>query len=122
MRISDWSSDVCSSDHRPDIRFDMYFQVSDVQLLNDHTILHARTDFEDWPEPERKRRLLRIWLNLLNSRELAPEFAERLNNGQRGGVDSRPNVGWNVGRARHAACISGACLDRISLRISLIAT
>lgn len=81
---------------RPDIRFDMDFQIGDIQLLNNHTILHARTDFEDWPEPERKRRLLRIWLNLPNSRELAPEFADRLNTGPRGGVAFRPNVGWNV--------------------------
>jgi hypothetical protein len=71
------------------IRFDMDFQVGDIQLLNNHTTLHARTDFEDYPEPERKRRLLRLWLNLPNGRPLTPEFAERLNTGPRGGVAVR---------------------------------
>src|SRR3546814_5722805 len=40
---------------RPDIRYDMDFQVGDIQLLNNHTILHARTDFEDWPDRKSTR-------------------------------------------------------------------
>ncbi len=74
------------------IRFDMDFKVGDIQLLNNHTTLHARTDFEDFDEPERKRRLLRLWLNLPNGRPLTPEFAERLNTGPRGGVRVRPSA------------------------------
>lgn len=34
----------------------------DIQLINNHYILHARTAFEDYPEPERKRHLIRLWL------------------------------------------------------------
>ncbi len=71
---------------REDIRFDMRFERGDIQILNNHTILHARNDFEDFPEPERKRNLLRLWLNLREGRKLPPEFAERLNTGPRGGV------------------------------------
>lgn len=71
---------------RNDIRFDMRFERGDIQILNNHTILHARNDFEDFPEPERKRNLLRLWLNLRQGRILPPEFAERLNTGPRGGV------------------------------------
>ncbi len=71
---------------RDDIRFDMLFERGDIQILNNHTILHARNDFEDFPEPERKRNLLRLWLNLRNGRNLPPHFAERLNTGPRGGV------------------------------------
>ena len=40
------------------------FQQGDIQLLNNHTVLHSRTAFEDWPEPDRRRNLLRLWLNL----------------------------------------------------------
>src|SRR3546814_15433164 len=76
---------------RPDIRFDMDFQIGDIQLLNNHTILHARTDFEDWPEPERKRRLLRIWHNLTTRREPAPDFADLLNTRPRHRPAFRPH-------------------------------
>ena len=78
---------------RPGIRFDMDFRPGDIQLLNNHTVLHSRTDFEDWPAPARKRRLLRLWLNLDHGRALAPEFADRLNTGPRGGVMVRATAG-----------------------------
>ncbi len=40
----------------------MDFRAGDIQLLNNRLILHARTDYVDHPEPERKRHLLRLWL------------------------------------------------------------
>lgn len=46
----------------PAIHLDMDFRAGDVQLLKNSVILHARTEFEDFPEPERKRYLLRLWL------------------------------------------------------------
>ncbi len=71
---------------RDDIRFDLAFQKGDIQILNNHMILHARAGFEDHPEPERRRNLLRLWVNLREGRRLAPEFADRLNTGPRGGI------------------------------------
>lgn len=41
----------------------MDFQPGDIQWLNNHTTLHSRTSFEDFAEPERRRWLLRLWLN-----------------------------------------------------------
>ena len=35
----------------------------DVQILNNRFVLHSRTEFLDYPEPERKRHYTRIWLN-----------------------------------------------------------
>ena len=35
-------------------------------------MLHARTDFEDYDEEDRKRHLLRLWLSVPNSRPLSP--------------------------------------------------
>jgi hypothetical protein len=67
----------------------MEFQPGDVQLVHNHTILHDRTAFEDWPEPERKRHLLRLWLAPPGARPLPPVFAERFGStapGDRGGV------------------------------------
>ena len=71
---------------RDDFRYDLAFSQGDIQILNNHTILHARGDFEDHKEVERKRNLLRLWTNLRDGRQLAPEFADRLNTGPRGGV------------------------------------
>lgn len=48
----------------PELYLDMQFEPGDVQLLSNHTILHARTAYEDPPEPERRRHLLRLWLSL----------------------------------------------------------
>ena len=67
----------------------MVFRQGDIQLLSNHSVLHSRAAFEDYPEPERKRDLLRLWLNVREGRPLVPEFAERLNTGPRGGVHVR---------------------------------
>jgi Taurine catabolism dioxygenase TauD, TfdA family len=73
----------------PELRLDMSFMPGDVQILHNHTILHARTAYEDWPEPEKKRHLLRLWLAPPGARKLPPVFAEvygRLTVGDRGGI------------------------------------
>ncbi len=41
---------------------DIEFQRGDIQFLNNFVMLHTRREFEDWPQPERKRHLLRLWL------------------------------------------------------------
>ena len=40
----------------------MDFQPGDIQFLKNASILHKRTAYEDWDDPARKRRLLRLWL------------------------------------------------------------
>jgi Taurine catabolism dioxygenase TauD, TfdA family len=73
----------------PALSMHMEFRPGDVQLVHNHTILHDRTAFEDWLEPERKRHLLRLWLAPANARPLPPVFAERygrISPGDRGGV------------------------------------
>lgn len=46
----------------PAIHLSMEFQPGDIQMLCNHWILHSRTTYVDWPEPERRRHLLRLWL------------------------------------------------------------
>ncbi|MFN0109351.1 MAG: TauD/TfdA family dioxygenase [Blastocatellia bacterium] len=73
----------------PAIHLNMEFRRGDVQLVHNHTLLHDRTAFEDWPEPERRRHLLRLWLAMPEARPLPPVFAERYGSitpGNRGGV------------------------------------
>ena len=48
--------------HSPDYRLDMRLERGDVQLLSNHTIVHARTEYHD--TPTRRRHLLRLWLSL----------------------------------------------------------
>jgi hypothetical protein len=48
----------------PALYLDMELRPGDVQLLSNHTILHARTAYEDAPGDARKRHLLRLWLTL----------------------------------------------------------
>ncbi len=54
-----------------DMYFDMDLEPGDVQLVSNHTVLHARTDYEDYPEPERKRHLARLWVSLPSRAPLA---------------------------------------------------
>jgi len=42
----------------PSLNLTMELQPGDMQFVHNHTILHDRTAFEDFPEPERKRHLL----------------------------------------------------------------
>jgi hypothetical protein len=51
----------------PALYLDMEFRPGDIQFLKNSVILHKRTAYEDWDEPERKRHLLRLWL-------AAPDF------------------------------------------------
>ena len=73
----------------PALQMHMEFRPGDIQLVHNHTMLHDRTAFEDWPEPSRKRHLLRLWLAPPNARPLPQVFAERygsVTQGERGGV------------------------------------
>lgn len=48
----------------PDFHLDMQFERGDMQFISNHTIVHARTGYEDDPDPALKRHLLRLWLSL----------------------------------------------------------
>jgi len=58
--------------------FDMEFRPGDIQILHNHVTLHSRTAFEDWPEIERKRHLMRLWLTDWEGRPLKPGFRENI--------------------------------------------
>ena len=53
----------------PSLYLDMDFQPGDIQWLKNAVILHKRTSYEDWDNPEQKRHLLRLWL-------AAPDFED----------------------------------------------
>ncbi len=73
----------------PKLNLMMELQPGDIQLVHNHTILHDRTAFEDYPEPDRKRHLLRLWLAPPGVRPLPEVYKERFGSitpGDRGGV------------------------------------
>ncbi len=60
-----------------ELMFNMTFERGDIQFLLNHVTVHGRTAFEDFPEPERKRHLFRLWLSLDGERPTPPELADR---------------------------------------------
>jgi hypothetical protein len=72
----------------PDIHLDMDFRPGDIQMVCNHSLFHSRTAFEDFPEPDRRRHLLRLWLAC----EDGPELPDWLLNSYEGRTKGgRPN-------------------------------
>jgi hypothetical protein len=73
----------------PALHLTMALDRGDMQFVHNHTLLHDRTAFEDYPEPARRRHLLRLWLAPPGARPLPEVFAQRYGSvtpGRRGGV------------------------------------
>lgn len=49
---------------RPDVHLDMELEIGDVQLVSNHTVVHARRGYVDAEDPSERRHLLRLWLSL----------------------------------------------------------
>lgn len=84
----------------PSLHFSMQLEPGDIQFVYNHNILHDRTGFEDWPEPEKRRHLLRLWLSIPGDRPLPEVFATRFGSvevGNRGGIlvpGTEPCIPW----------------------------
>lgn len=76
----------------PGVRLDMDFRPGDIQLLCNHSILHSRTAYEDWPEPERRRHLLRLWLACDDGPELPASITTSFQGRTAGGRPDGVNV------------------------------
>ncbi len=57
---------------------DIPFVPGDIQFLNNWVTLHARREYEDWPEESRRRHLLRLWLDDPSGRPLPRALREGL--------------------------------------------
>jgi alpha-ketoglutarate-dependent taurine dioxygenase len=71
------------------LNFSMRLRPGDMQFVYNHSLLHDRTAFVDWPEPDRRRHLLRLWLSVPGDRPLPASFSQRYGSvqpGDRGGV------------------------------------
>jgi len=77
--------------NRPELMLTMDFQEGDVQLINNHVMLHAREAYEDYPEPGRERHLLRMWIAVDDARRrpLAEALTSRYEWVRRGGIPAK---------------------------------
>ncbi|WP_353147431.1 TauD/TfdA family dioxygenase [Pollutimonas bauzanensis] len=61
---------------REDMIYSMMLEPGDMQFCNNYLVLHSRTDYEDHEEHSKKRHMLRLWVQVPEIRQLAPEFIE----------------------------------------------
>lgn len=75
--------------NNPELCFGMRLQPGDMQFVYNHSQLHDRTEFLDWPDPTQRRHLMRLWLSIVGDRPLPESFKERYGTievGNRGGI------------------------------------
>jgi hypothetical protein len=73
----------------PAMHFGMRLEPGDMLFVYTPSQLHDRTGFTDWPTPEKRRHLLRLWLALPGDRVLPECFTQRYGSievGNRGGI------------------------------------
>jgi alpha-ketoglutarate-dependent taurine dioxygenase len=58
----------------PENRLSFYLERGEMMVINNYTIMHARTSFTNFPQPERQRRLVRLWLDAPGFRDVPAEF------------------------------------------------
>lgn len=61
---------------RDDLVYSMMLEPGDMQFCNNYLVLHSRTEYKDHEITEKKRHMLRLWLQIPGIRKLAPEFIE----------------------------------------------
>ena len=107
--------------NRPALRAEFSLEPGQVYFINNRWILHNRTAFEDDPEPERRRHLVRLWLEAGNGPGPAPSRRDR---GRPGGAISHDGIkggdaGFGRGRRRvvtwikRTHCLRSEVLSRI---------
>ncbi|WP_416859550.1 TauD/TfdA family dioxygenase [Mesorhizobium sp. M8A.F.Ca.ET.057.01.1.1] len=73
----------------PQLNLSMRLRPGDMQFVYNHPLLHDRMGFRDWPEPDKRRHMLRLWLSIPGDRPLPDCFRQRYGSieiGDRGGI------------------------------------
>ncbi|MEO6269424.1 MAG: TauD/TfdA family dioxygenase, partial [Lautropia sp.] len=63
-----------ASSTAPENRLAFFLERGDMIVVNNYTVMHARTRFVNFPEPERRRQLVRLWLDDEGFRDVPPTF------------------------------------------------
>lgn len=76
----------------PEYHVEVNFERGEMQFLCNYTTLHSRSAYEDWPERERRRYLLRLWLDTGRIRDLPPSYRERFVDMERWQTNPKPPI------------------------------
>ena len=60
-----------------ELRFDIEFELGDMQFVHNHVVMHSRQAFEDHEDPEQRRHLLRLWMLNYDGRPLPDAYYDR---------------------------------------------
>lgn len=86
--------------YEPGMAIEMDFRPGDIQWLSNYAALHARTAFTDWPEPQRRRHLLRLWLSSRTDRPVVPDFGKngvvQVREAPRDGAAEHPDAHFDI--------------------------
>ena len=58
----------------PENRLSFYLERGEMMVINNYTVMHARSQFTNYPQSERQRRLIRLWLDAPGFRDVPKEF------------------------------------------------
>lgn len=72
----------------PEFRFEAMLEPGEAVIMNNYTVLHARSAFRDGPDRARRRLLLRLWMASRTPRPTRPEI-EIYGAGRVGGIAKR---------------------------------
>lgn len=61
----------------PALQLSMSLERGDMQFISNYTTLHSRTEYEDDPDPDKRRYLLRLWLDTGLYPDLPPSYQDR---------------------------------------------
>lgn len=57
----------------PEHRLAFFLERGEMLIINNYAVMHARTKFAEYPEPERRRHLVRLWLDAEGFRDVPRE-------------------------------------------------
>jgi len=72
-----------------DLYLSMQLEAGDMQWVYNHSQLHDREGFLDWPDTTKRRHLMRLWLSISGDRPLPEYYKQRYGSieiGNRGGI------------------------------------
>ncbi|MGE0384958.1 MAG: TauD/TfdA family dioxygenase [Gammaproteobacteria bacterium] len=87
------------------LQFEIKWEAGDIAFANNYAMFHSRSDYVDWDEPERKRLLLRYWLELPKhmQRPIVKELHFMHNKDWRPGIDAVPGRSAMMARSEYLA-------------------
>ena len=89
LEALDLIDDLC---HDRSLNLEMALEAGDMQFVNNYTVLHSRSRYEDWPEPQRRRYLLRLWLETGLIDALPASWSDRHDDWKDWQLDPRPPI------------------------------